>query len=92
MMMDESTMMMEEPKMMEKGKMMEMPKTGEPGLGALLLPAAVLLVGTGVMGAYLIRRRGQAQAHFSSRQVLPGPCSATTPAGCGASSHRGWRR
>ena len=61
----EQPKMMEEPKMMEKGnmeepKMMEMPKTGGPSLGLLLLPAAVLLVGTGVMGAYLrvVRRRG----------------------------------
>jgi len=65
MMQDESMMMeeqskMEQPKMMEEPKMMEMPKTGGPSLGLLLLPAAVLLVGTGVMGAYLrvVRRRG----------------------------------
>lgn len=50
--------MEQQPKMMEKKGKMEMPKTGGPSLGLLLLPAAVLLVGTGVMGAYLIRRRG----------------------------------
>ena len=71
-MMDESMMMeqskMEEPKMMEKGKMeqgkmmekkgkMEMPKTGGPSPGLLLLPAAALLVGMGLMAGYIVRRR-----------------------------------
>ena len=68
--MDESMMMeqskmeqkMEEPKMMEKGKMekgkmMEMPKTGGPSPGLLLLPAAALLVGMGLMAGYVVRRR-----------------------------------
>ena len=59
-MMDES-MMMEQPKMeqpkMEKGKM-EMPMTGGPSLGLLLLPAAALLVGMGLMAGYVVRRRG----------------------------------
>lgn len=72
MMMDESVMMddsmmmeqskMEQPEMMEKGKMdkgkMEMPKTGGPSLGLLLLPAAALLVGMGLMAGYVVRRRG----------------------------------
>ena len=53
--------MEQQPNMMEKGKMekgkMEMPMTGGPSLGLLLLPAAALLVGTSVIGAYLIRRR-----------------------------------
>ena len=69
-MMDESMMeqskmeqKMEEPKMMEKckmekGKMMEMPKTGGPSPGLLLLPAAALLVGMGLMAGYVVRRRG----------------------------------
>ena len=70
-MMDESMMMeqskMEQPKMeqpnsMEKGKMekgkMEMPNTGGPSLGLLLLPAAALLVGMGLMAGYVVRRRG----------------------------------
>lgn len=69
-MMDESMMMeqskmeqkMEEPKMMEKGKMekgkmMEMPKTGGPSPVLLLLPAAALLVGMGLMTGYVVRRR-----------------------------------
>ncbi len=70
-MMDESMMMeqskmeqskMEEPKMMEKGKMekgkmMEMPKTGGPSPALLLLPAAALLVGMGLMAGYVVRRR-----------------------------------
>jgi hypothetical protein len=65
-MMDDS-MMMEQPKMeqpnsmekgkMEKGKMMEMPMTGGPSLGLLLLPAAALLVGMGLMAGYVVRRR-----------------------------------
>jgi hypothetical protein len=68
-MMDDSMMMeqpmmeqkMEEPKMMEKGKMekgkMEMPMTGGPSLGLLLLPAAALLVGMGLMAGYVVRHR-----------------------------------
>jgi hypothetical protein len=60
-MMDDSMMMeqskMEQPEMMEKGKM-EMPKTGGPSLGLLLLPAAALLVGMGLMAGYVVRRRG----------------------------------
>src|ERR671921_110084 len=73
MMMDESNMMnesmtMEQPKMMddsmmEKSKMeqpkkMEMPMTGGPSLGLLLLPAAALLAGMGLMAGYVVRRRG----------------------------------
>jgi cytochrome c-type biogenesis protein CcmH/NrfF len=69
-MMDDSMMMeqpkMEQPKMeqpnsMEKGKMekgkMQMPMTGGPSLGLLLLPAAALLVGMGLMAGYVVRRR-----------------------------------
>jgi hypothetical protein len=60
-MMDDS-MMMEQPNSMEKGKMekgkmMEMPMTGGPSLGLLLLPAAALLVGMGLMAGYVVRRR-----------------------------------
>ena len=59
-MMDDSMMMeqpkMEQPNSMEKGKM-EMPMTGGPSLGLLLLPAAALLVGMGLMAGYVVRRR-----------------------------------
>jgi hypothetical protein len=48
---------MEQPNSMEKGKM-EMPMTGGPSLGLLLLPAAALLVGMGLMAGYVVRRRG----------------------------------
>jgi hypothetical protein len=51
-----------QPTSMEKGKMekgkMEMPMTGSPSLGLLLLPAAALLVGMGLMAGYVVRRRG----------------------------------
>ena len=65
-MMDDSMMMeqskMEQPNSMEKGKMekgkMEMPMTGGPSLGLLLLPAAALLAGMGLMAGYVVRRRG----------------------------------
>ena len=63
MMMDESKMeqKMDQPEMMEKGKMekgkMEMPMTGGPSLGLLLLPAAALLVGMGLMAGYVVRHR-----------------------------------
>ena len=62
-MMDDSMMeqsKMEQP-MMEKGKMekgkMTMPNTGGPSLGLLLLPAAALLAGMGLMAGYVVRRR-----------------------------------
>jgi uncharacterized surface anchored protein len=52
----------EEPKMMEekgkeKEKMKEMPKTGGPGIG-MLLPAGVLLLGSGIVAVAVVRRRG----------------------------------
>jgi len=52
----------EEPKMMEekgkeKEKMKEMPKTGGPGIG-MLLPASVLLLGSGIVVFTVVRRRG----------------------------------
>ena len=70
-MMDESKTMEQQPKMMddsmmeqskmEQGKMekgkMAMPNTGGPSLGLLLLPAAALLAGMGLMAGYVVRRR-----------------------------------
>src|ERR687889_1966266 len=69
MMMDESNMMnesmtmeqlkmMDDSMMMEQSKMeqpnsMEMPMTGGPSLGLLLLPAAALLAGMGLMAGYV---------------------------------------
>jgi hypothetical protein len=52
----------EEPKMMEekgkeKEKTKEMPKTGGPGIG-MLLPAGVLLLGSGIVAITVVRRRG----------------------------------
>ncbi len=53
--------MEQQPNSMEKGKMekgkMEMPMTGGPSLGLLLLPAAALLVGMGLMAGYVVRRQ-----------------------------------
>jgi hypothetical protein len=47
-----------EPKMMEeKGKEKEMPKTGGPDIG-MLLPASVLLLGSGIVAFAVLRRRG----------------------------------
>jgi hypothetical protein len=43
-------------KQMPKQQQKEMPKTGGVELNALLLPAAALLVGTGIVAAYGIRR------------------------------------
>jgi hypothetical protein len=43
-------------KQMPKQQPKEMPKTGGVELNTLLLPAIVLLVGTGIMAAYGIRR------------------------------------
>ena len=66
-MMNSSNMMdqgsMAQPKMMDQGsmgqpKMMQkMPNTGGPSLGLWLLPAAALLVGTGLMGGYIVHQR-----------------------------------
>ena len=62
-MMEQSKMeqKMDQPEMMEKGKMekgkMQMPMTGGPSLGLLLLPAAALLVGMGLMAGYVVRHR-----------------------------------
>ena len=51
-----------EPKMMEekgkeKEKMKEMPKTGGPGI-EMLLPAGILLLGSGIVAFAVARRRG----------------------------------
>jgi serine phosphatase RsbU (regulator of sigma subunit) len=43
-------------KQMPKQQQKQMPKTGGVELNALLLPAAALLVGTGIVAAYGIRR------------------------------------
>jgi hypothetical protein len=43
-------------KQMPKQQPKEMPKTGGVELNTLLLPAAALLVGTGIVAAYGIRR------------------------------------
>jgi hypothetical protein len=50
--------MEQQPNMMEKKGKMEMPMTGGPPLGLLLLPAAALLAGMGLMAGYVVRRRG----------------------------------
>ena len=49
----EMTMMMEETMMMEK----DLPKSGGVPVGSILLPAAALLVGGGVLGYAVLRRR-----------------------------------
>ena len=60
-MMDQGSMV--QPKMMDQGSMaqpkmmQQMPNTGGPSLGLWLLPAAALLVGTGLMGGYVVRQR-----------------------------------
>ena len=60
-MMDQGSMA--QPKMMDQGSMaqpkmmQQMPNTGGPSLGLWLLPAAALLVGTGLMGGYVVRQR-----------------------------------
>jgi hypothetical protein len=49
----EQTVMMEETMMMEK----DLPKSGGVPVGSILLPAAALLVGGGVLGFAVLRRR-----------------------------------
>jgi hypothetical protein len=49
----EQTIMMEETMMMEK----DLPKSGGPVVGSMLLPAAALLVGSGVLAFAVLRRR-----------------------------------
>ena len=49
----EQTMMMEETMMMEK----DLPKSGGPAVGSMVLPAAALLVGSGVLAFAVLRRR-----------------------------------
>ena len=61
----EETMMMEQPKTeikMEETMMMEktggpLPKSGGPGAGALFLPVAALLLGSGILAYAVMRRR-----------------------------------
>ena len=53
----EMTMMMEETMMMEKGKEKDLPKSGGPAVQSVLLPAAALLVGSGVLAYAVLRRR-----------------------------------
>ena len=52
-MMVEQTMMMEETMMMEK----DLPKSGGVPVGSMLVPAAALLVGGGILGYAVLRRR-----------------------------------
>ena len=54
---DEMTMMMEETMMMETT--MPLPKSGGPAIGStsVLLPAAALLLGSGVLAFAVLRRR-----------------------------------
>ncbi|CAA9438917.1 MAG: hypothetical protein AVDCRST_MAG78-2268 [uncultured Rubrobacteraceae bacterium] len=49
----EQTVMMEQTTMMEK----DLPKSGGVPVGSILLPAAALLVGGGVLGYAVLRRR-----------------------------------
>ncbi len=49
----EMTVMQEETMMMEK----DLPKSGGVPVGSILLPAAALLVGGGVLGYAILRRR-----------------------------------
>jgi hypothetical protein len=49
----EQTIMMEETMMMEK----DLPKSGGPAVGSMVLPAAALLVGSGVLAFAVLRRR-----------------------------------
>ena len=49
----EMTMMMEQTTMVEK----DLPKSGGVPVGSILLPAAALLVGGGILGYAVLRRR-----------------------------------
>ena len=49
----EQTMMVEQTMMMEK----DLPKSGGPAVGSMVLPAAALLVGSGVLAFAVLRRR-----------------------------------
>ena len=50
---DEMTMMMEQTTMIEK----DLPKSGGVPVGSIVLPAAALLVGGGILGYAVLRRR-----------------------------------
>ena len=54
---EDTMMMMEETMMMEKTMMEPLPKSGGPAVGSVLLPAAALLVGSGVLAYAVLRRR-----------------------------------
>ena len=49
----EQTIMVEETMKMEK----DLPKSGGPAVGSMVLPAAALLVGSGVLAFAVLRRR-----------------------------------
>ena len=49
----DQTVMMEETMTMEK----DLPKSGGPAVGSMVLPAAALLVGSGVLAFAVLRRR-----------------------------------
>ena len=53
--MAQGTMMMEETMMMQKTQ--PLPSSGGPAVGSILLPAAALLVGSGVLAYAVLRRR-----------------------------------
>lgn len=56
--MAQGTMMKkEETMMMEKTTMEPLPKSGGPAVGSVLLPAAALLVGSGILAYAILRRR-----------------------------------
>jgi len=56
--MAQDTMMVkEETMMMEKTMMEPLPKSGGPAVGSVLLPAAALLVGSGILAYAILRRR-----------------------------------
>lgn len=52
---EETMMMMEETMMVESTQ--PLPKSGGPAVGSVLLPAAALLLGSGVLAYAVLRRR-----------------------------------
>jgi hypothetical protein len=55
--MAQGTMMKEETMKMEKTMEEPLPKSGGPAVGSVLLPAAALLVGSGILAYAVLRRR-----------------------------------
>jgi len=55
--MAQDTMMKVEETMMIEKTMEPLPKSGGPAVGAVLLPAAALLVGSGILAYAILRRR-----------------------------------